>query len=263
MADPRSPEKAAGAASTGGPAAGAGVVAVWDWPVRLFHWGTALLVGLLWWTAEYGQMRWHMRCGAALLGLLVFRILWGFFGSSTARFGSFLKGPAAVLGHLRSGGRANGGRANGEKGRKGMGHGAAIGHNPAGGWSVVAMLAALLAQASLGLFAGDPFDRAAGPLNDLVGVATAAWMTTWHEWLFNAILALVAVHLGAIAFYRFVLGDHLIMPMITGRRALPIAGGREGGAHLAMAPAPAWRGWACALPAAGLALWLHKGAPPL
>jgi cytochrome b len=216
-------------------------VRVWDLPVRICHWSFVALLPVLWWTAENSEMGWHMRAGTLLLALVMFRILWGFVGSSTARFTSFVKGPGAVITYLRS--------IRNE-------HGKVLGHNAAGGWSVVALLLVLGTQASLGLFAGDPFDGATGPLNDLVGVTTAGQLTDWHETLFNVILALVGLHIAAIAFYLLGLGDNLIRPMISGRRSaaeLPSA----------MAPVSAWRALACAAVAAGVALWVYNGAPGL
>lgn len=218
-----------------------GQVRVWDLPVRICHWGFVLLLPVLWWTAENSEMRWHMRAGTLLLALVIFRILWGFAGSSTARFASFVRGPLAVLGYLRTIGKG------GDK---------APGHNPAGGWSAVVLILLLAAQAFSGLFAGDPFDGATGPLNEALGIRFSAQMTDWHEWAFNLILGFVALHLVAIATYSLVLRDRLVPPMITGKR--------EGGAIVGeMQPVPAWRAVLCAVLAGGAALWVYNGAPGL
>src|ERR1041384_7437303 len=97
-------------------------VQVWDLPVRLFHWAIVLLVPALWWTAENERLDLHITLGTAMLALVLFRLLWGIFGSSTARFAGFVRGPFGVMRYLS--GRERGG----------------IGHNPLGGWSVLAML---------------------------------------------------------------------------------------------------------------------------
>ena len=76
-------------------------VRIWDLPVRLVHWSLVLLVTFSWWTAEQEWMEWHYRSGLAILGLLVFRIVWGVIGSSTARFASFVRGPRSILDYLR------------------------------------------------------------------------------------------------------------------------------------------------------------------
>src|SRR5690349_12806244 len=107
---------------------GAALIRVWDIPTRLTHWLIVVLVGLSWWTAETGRLEWHRWSGYALLGLVIFRIYWGFVGSSTARFSSFVRGPRAIAGYLQ--GRWV----------------ATAGHNPLGALSVVALLVLLLVQ---------------------------------------------------------------------------------------------------------------------
>jgi len=213
-------------------------VSVWDPLLRIVHWTFPLLIPALWWTAENDKWALHKRLGLVLLGLLVFRLLWGFAGPETARFAQFVKGPRAVLAYLRS-----------DAG------GPAIGHSPLGGWSTMMLLGAMLLQASLGLFAGDPFDGTTGPLNALVGAALADSITELHETFFWVIAGLVGLHLAAICFYA-AKGDDLLSPMIGGTRP-PLAG------VMGIGPVPWARGLlACGL-AAGLALWVAYGAPPL
>src|SRR5688572_14073380 len=112
-------------------------VRVWDVPVRVGHWLMVLAVGTSWWTAETGRMDWHRYAGYSMLALVSFRIYWGFFGSSTARFSQFVRGPRTIVSYL--------------KGR----WVAMPGHNPLGALSVVVLLALLLTQVALGLFAVD------------------------------------------------------------------------------------------------------------
>jgi cytochrome b len=195
------------------------MIRVWDWPVRITHWSFALLIPAMWWTAENGEMGWHMRLGLLLLGLVIFRILWGFLGSSTARFGDFLRGPVTVLRYVSG---------------QGQNSGSPHGHSPIGGWSVVVLLGAMLAQASFGLFAGDPFDGATGPLNAMVGVLTADMLTDWHESFFWWLVGLVGVHLSAILLYHVIGGQDLVRPMITGKRVVDKPEG-------ALIDAPWWR----------------------
>lgn len=205
--------------------------------MRIVHWSFPLLIPAMWWTAENSKWALHKRLGLVLLGLLVFRILWGFVGPETARFSQFIKGPRAVLAYLRDGGAA------GVK---------AIGHSPLGGLSTVVLLGAMLLQASLGLFAGDPYDGTTGPLNALIGVSLADAVTELHESFVWVIGGLVALHLGAIVFYA-VRGDDLLTPMVGGSRP-PIAG------VTGIGPVPWVKGLAAAVAAAGLALWLANGA---
>jgi cytochrome b len=213
-------------------------VRVWDPLLRLTHWSFPLLIPAMWWTAENSKWALHKRLGLVLLGLLAFRILWGFIGPETARFSQFVKGPGAVLAFLRSG---TGGPA--------------IGHSPLGGWSTLALLGAMLVQVSLGLFAGDPFDGMTGPLNPLVGVMVADTITELHETFFWVIAALVGLHLAAITFYA-VKGDDLLSPMVGGSRP-PLEG------VAGIGPTPWVRGLLVCGIAAGLALWVAYGAPPL
>lgn len=215
----------------------AGGVKVWDVWIRLFHWIVVLIIPAMWWTAENNEMTWHMRLGMVLLALLLFRVLWGFLGSSTARFSSFLKGPGAVMRYLSGG--ANDGDGS-------------IGHNPAGGWSVIALLVLMLAQVGLGLFSGDPYDGATGPLNDKVGVMTADWMTEWHEIGFNVLVGLIVVHLAAILFYLIAKRRNLVRPMVSGR----VAGAERGTGIAAVSHAKALL---CLLAAAAFSAWIWFG----
>ena len=214
-------------------------VSVWDPLLRLTHWSFPLLIPLMWWTAENSKWALHKRLGLVLLGILTFRILWGFFGPGTARFAQFVKGPKAVLAYLRGDTSV----------------GPAIGHSPLGGWSTMALLGAMLVQVSLGLFSGDPFDGMTGPLNPLVGVSLADTITEVHETFFWVLAGLIGLHLSAITFYA-VRGNDLLSPMVGGTR--PPMEGVAG-----IGPMPWMRGLLAVGLAAGIALWVTFGAPPL
>jgi cytochrome b len=211
-------------------------VRVWDAPVRIVHWLIVAAVAALWWTGETDALEWHRRIGYGLLALIIFRLGWGLFGASTARFSRFVRGPRAVLAYARR-------LARGEKA-------VSVGHNPMGGWSVVALLALLVAETVLGLFASDTDGLAPGPLARFVDYDTSAAMAHWHGLVFNALLVLIGLHLAAIAFYVLVKRDNLVWPMVTGAR-------RDGDPP--MTPAPAWRALAAALVAAALAAWIARG----
>lgn len=186
-------------------AAGEPRVLVWDWAVRLFHWLIVLGVALMWWTGEQGMMDWHRRLGLCLLGLLVFRLVWGVIGPPTARFARMAVRPGAVLGYFRD---LLGGR-----------HKPAFGHNPAGTLSVVAILLALATQVGTGLFAVDVDGLESGPLATLVSFETGRQLAEIHEASFNVLVALVVLHVAAIATYLVAFRDNLVRPMVTGRRA--------------------------------------------
>jgi cytochrome b len=216
-------------------------VRVWDPLLRLTHWSFALIVPAMWWTAENSAWGWHRRLGLVLLGILVFRVLWGFLGPETARFASFVKGPRTMIAYLR-------GQLSDAATR--------IGHSPLAGWSTLALLGAMLTQVGMGLFSGDPYDGMTGPLNPLVGVMTADTLTSWHETFFWVVAGLIVLHLSAILFYAVVKRDDLVSPMLSGDR--PPLQGVSG-----IGPVAWGRAVVAIAIAAGFAGWVAAGAPPL
>ncbi len=190
-------------------------VRVWDLPTRLFHWGLALCVVGLIVTGNVGgnAMVWHGRLGYAVFTLLLFRIAWGLVGGHWSRFGSFLYGPASIVAYLRGQSRPE--------------HN--VGHNPLGMFSVLALLLILLAQVGSGLFADDEI-AFTGPLAGLVSGDWVGQATSYHKKVGKLILiALVALHLGAIAFYKLVKKQNLVRPMIVGDKtvATPVPASRD------------------------------------
>jgi len=217
-------------------------VRVWDVPTRIFHWTLLVLVVASVVTGQFDSilgpatLEWHKRSGLAILGLLLFRVAWGFVGGTHARFANFLRGPRAVIGYVKG---LVSGRESGES----------AGHNPLGGWSVAAMLSALLLQAATGLFLVQEDYGFEGPLARHVSGAVSDRLNAIHAANFWVIAALIALHVSAIAFYTAVKRQDLVGAMITGARRL--APGREGedsrGGGLAAAAAIAI--------AAGAAVW--------
>ncbi|MFG0232775.1 cytochrome b/b6 domain-containing protein [Achromobacter sp. 413638] len=174
-------------------------VLIWDLPTRLFHWALVVCIVGAFVTVKLGglYMDWHIRFGCATLGLLLFRLIWGFIGPRYARFSQFLRGPAAVVRYLK-------------------GAAAPAGHNPLGALSVLALLLVLGFQAVSGLFTSDDI-MVQGPLYGHVAEATAGAMTSWHklnEWV---IIGLVALHLLAVAWYALVRRKRLVRTIITGK----------------------------------------------
>ncbi len=147
-------------------------IKVWDLPVRLFHWAIVVLILCSWGTQEFNYMDWHVRIGCTILTLLLFRVVWGFIGSDTARFTRFLRSPAAAWRHLAHLRRPEPDRE--------------IGHNAAGGWMVLVMLALIGVQAGTGLFANDDGDTE-GPLMHLVGKDRSDWLSHIHSLNFKLI----------------------------------------------------------------------------
>jgi len=196
---------------------------VWDAPVRLVHWLLVFLVAASWWTAEEGEMQLHYWSGLAIVGLLVFRVYWGFAGPETARFSRFVKGPGAVVSYTGKLFKPD--------------YRASFGHNPLGALSVVAILLALIAQVGLGLFASDTDGLESGPLSPYVSYEFAKDAGDLHEDAFNILLILIGLHIAAIVFYLLVKRINLVGPMITGSRKAEGVDGPASG----IAPVPLWR----------------------
>ncbi len=150
-------------------------------------------------------MRWHRIAGYGVLGVVWFRVAWGFYGGQTARFGSFVRGPAATLRYLRGLFRPESHDSR-----------APIGHNPLGALSILAMLGLLLTQTTLGLFAENVDGVGSGPLARWVSYGTGRRLAHLHAANFDLLLVMIAVHLTAIAFYRFARKENLVPAMIHG-----------------------------------------------
>lgn len=186
-------------------------VKTWDLPLRIFHWALVVCVAAAILSAELGDeisgaMDWHPRFGLAALTLLLFRLIWGFVGGTHARFANFVRGPSAILAYLRN-----------AASQRGVG---SIGHNPLGALSVLALIATTLFQAVSGLFISDEI-MVEGPLFKHVSSTLADALGELHEGNANLIIALVALHLAAILFYRVAKHEDLVKPMITGIKELP------------------------------------------
>lgn len=197
---------------------------MWDLPVRLFHWLLAALVAVSFVTGKVGgnAMQFHAWSGYAILSLVLFRIAWGLVGGRHARFADFVRGPVAVLDYARS-------LLAGEP-RK------FLGHNPLGGWMVLALLASLGLQAATGLFANDDI-MIEGPLAVHVAKETSDLLTRVHDVNQNVLLGLVGLHVAAALFYLLVRRENLIVPLIVGHKR--VVG--DTGPDEARASASPWR----------------------
>ena len=181
---------------------------VWDLPTRLFHWALVFCLAGSWITAEAG-FEWtetHFLLGYTSLGLIVFRIIWGFAGPTHARFSSFIKGPTAVYDNARQ--------------LLDRSPSSYVGHNPIGGWSTLLLLTIVAVQATTGLFISDDIFYA-GPYNGIVSGDSAGQLAGIHHINFNVLQALVLIHLGAISWYQWGKRTALIKPMISGYKTLP------------------------------------------
>ena len=184
-------------------------IRVWDLPTRVFHWALALTIVGSVISAKVGgnAMTWHFRLGLLALALVAFRLLWGFVGGRWSRFASFIYAPATLLRYLR--------------GQAAPREHLDVGHNPLGSLSVFALLAIVAVQVTTGLLADDEIANA-GPLNRFVSSAIGSSATGWHkEWGQWLLLALVALHVAAIVFYRLRHRQDLVRPMVFGDKPLP------------------------------------------
>lgn len=181
---------------------------IWDLPTRVFHWALVLLLLTSYLSAQFNLMGLHFLSGYAVLAGLLFRLAWGVVGSDTSRFGAFLRSPLAGFRHL---GRLFKPEIDDEPG-----------HNAAGGWMVLIMLALLCVQVGTGLFANDDALLSA-PLAKYVTKPASDALSTVHSINVNLILAAVTVHLAAIAAYAWGKKQNLLRPMLTGKKKLPAA----------------------------------------
>ena len=181
-------------------------VLVWDAPVRVFHWLVVVLVTAAYATLKLNWIDWHVRVGETLLALVIARLLWGCFGSETARFRSFVASPAAALRHLRHLFRRE--------------PDVQVGHNAAGGWMVLLLLALLLVETLSGLYVNNEIADE-GPLSAVVPVWLANAIGALHGLAWDVLLAAVALHVLVIALYAMAKGHNLLRPMLTGYKPLP------------------------------------------
>ena len=180
-------------------------VTVWDISVRIFHWSLVAGIGFLWYSGEEGGniMTWHMYVGYTMLGLILYRLLWGIYGSTYARFSYFIKGPSKTFNYAKD-------FIKGESPHY-------LSHNPLGGWMTIVLMSLVFIQAATGLFATDDIITE-GPLFSLVDESTAYLLTEIHEINFNLLLLSAGLHIAAVLYHRFVKGEDLVKSMITGKK---------------------------------------------
>ena len=181
-------------------------VLVWDLPTRACHWLLVLSIVYSWYCIEIAQdMEQHFWSGYTALTLILFRFIWGFVGSRYARFGSFLFPLKEIASYAKR-----------IKSRNTNKH--YLGHNPIGGLSALAMMLAILLQASTGLFNSD--DYYFGPLSGLIDKNLAAFFSNIHQLNFDLLKLLIATHIIAILYYKFYKKEHLSNAMITGKKTV-------------------------------------------
>ncbi len=182
------------------------MIKVWDLPTRLFHWLGAALVAAAYGSWRLNWMLWHVRIGLALLALVIFRLLWGVWGSESARFSRFLASPSAAFRHLARLFEHTPDRE--------------TSHNPAGGWMVVVLLGLLLGETLSGVYVNNDIANESD-LTEIVPPIIANAITDLHTILWWALVAAIALHIAAILVYAVAKGQNLTRPMLTGAKMLP------------------------------------------
>lgn len=180
---------------------------LWDLPTRIFHWLLVILICTQWFTGENGFMTIHFYVGYTVFGLIIYRILWGLFGSETARFKSFIYSIPEIINYIK--------HLTSQKQSQW------VGHNPLGGMSVLILLFSIGLIVFLGLISVDENYVNAGPLSDLVSYQMGTDAHSLHEDIFHILLVFIGFHIAAIIFYRAFKKENLAKAMITGKSELP------------------------------------------
>jgi cytochrome b len=180
---------------------------VWDIPVRLFHWLLVLCLFGQWLTAEVLEdaMDIHFNIGYFTLGLIIFRLIWGFVGTKYAKFSSFIAGPNSMLAYLKS--------------VISKQHTLSVGHNSVGGLILPAVIILVGLQAISGLFTSDDIVYS-GPYYDSANTDLQKYMQWLHHNIFDILLAIIGLHLVAIGWYLVFLKHNLIGPMLNGKKVV-------------------------------------------
>lgn len=186
---------------------------IWDLPTRIFHWTLSITLLGLWYTSETDNdlIDMHLLLGYFMLGLIIFRLLWGIVGTTHAKFINFFPSFKGLIGYLRNQDKT-------------------AGHNPLGALMVCLFLLLLLMQAVSGLFISDDVFTN-GPYFGVLSNDLESIMETIHHNVFDIILVAVFVHIVAVAFYGLVKKHNLVKPMLTGKKPTKDVKGSDGIPH--------------------------------
>ena len=182
-----------------------GRLLIWDIGVRLSHMAMILLISISWWTGNEGgvYLQYHFWSGYCLLVIILFRTIWGFIGSTPARFSYFLQSPRVVFSFVRT-------LVRGKETRF-------LSHNPLGACMVIFLLATIFVQVTTGFFSDDELFNE-GPFRKYVTGQIAGFLTNLHHLNFTVLLVLIAVHVVAVILHEIIKKDRLIWAMIIGRK---------------------------------------------
>ena len=178
---------------------------VWDPVTRVWHWVLVFSVTLGWGFGEFmslDNVTWHFYLGYLILGLMVFRIVWGLFGPTPVRFKNLLQTVSSTIEYTKTITRRS--------------PSGVAGHNPLGTLWLIAMLFLLSAQGITGLFIEEDDLDENGPLFEYVSDETSDMLNGWHDYLSTIILAMVILHVSVLFYYLLWKKENLIKPMING-----------------------------------------------
>lgn len=191
---------------------------VWDLPLRLFHWLFVLTLIGLWYSSDQERelLEYHLLLGYFALGLVLFRLCWGFLGTRHAQFKHFIPSFSDIKSYITQ--------------HKSLGFSPSVGHNPLGALMVVALLSLVLLQAISGLFIDDDIFTA-GPYFGVLTKQAESIMVFIHHNAFDLIIIFSALHIGAVFYYLWVKKQNLIKPMFTGKKTSKELTEQEGITH--------------------------------
>ncbi|MEI6893095.1 MAG: cytochrome b/b6 domain-containing protein [Colwellia sp.] len=176
---------------------------IWDLPLRIFHWSFAFTILGCWYTAENKEdhIELHLQLGFIALGLIIFRVIWGFIGPKHARFSQFIPSVSTLYAYIKKSDK----------------HKTTPGHNPLGALMVILMILLISVQATSGLFINDDI-FSSGPYYGSISNSLEKIMSFLHHNTFDFMIAAIILHVSAISFYWCVKKDNLVLPMITGSK---------------------------------------------
>ena len=193
-------------------------ILIWDLPLRLFHWLLVIIISGAWYTSDQDNdlIDYHLLFGYVALGLIIFRLFWGFLGTTHSKFSEFTPTPKKIIYYIKH-----------FKASQSIDY---AGHNPLGALMVIFMLAIILLQAISGLFMNDDIFTS-GPYYGSINESIEEALMFFHRNSFNVILGAIALHLLAILFYRVVKKKRLVAAMITGKKPSEDVAQKEGIKH--------------------------------
>ena len=177
-------------------------IIVWDPLIRIFHWSLVTAVTICYFTQEqYYEL--HLLAGYSIAALVVIRIIWGFVSTGHARFSDFVRSPAIVMRHLKQ-------LVQGKPPHY-------LGHNPAGGAMIIALLLAMIVLCVSGIML-DAAENRSGPLGDTKLFRYLTPIQNTHDMVTEITVVLVFIHILGVISQSVIGRENLVRAMITGKK---------------------------------------------